>query len=83
MGEEGGDQEELVVTCLLCAPAIALYPSTTFAVHRTSSSQSSPDRNRSGTHRSWQISWSSERETVVGVLFRSFPMVGSQIGEGN
>jgi hypothetical protein len=31
------DQEELVVTCLLCATAIPLYPSPTFAVNRTSS----------------------------------------------
>jgi hypothetical protein len=47
------DQEELTAT-RLCAPAIPLYSSTTFAVHRTSS-QSAQDRNRGGTQRSRQL----------------------------
>jgi hypothetical protein len=42
------DQEELAAMCL-CAPSIALYPSPTFAVHCTSSSQSSLERNRGHT----------------------------------
>jgi hypothetical protein len=49
------DQEEFVVTCLLCATAIPLYPSPTFAVNRTSS-QSARDRNsRGGTQRLLQL----------------------------
>jgi hypothetical protein len=48
-------EEVLLAATCLCAPAIALHPSTTtFAVHRTSS-QSARDRNRSGTQRSRQL----------------------------
>jgi hypothetical protein len=49
------DQEEFVVSCLLCATAIPLYPSPTFAVNRTSS-QNARDRNsRGGTQRLLQL----------------------------
>ncbi len=47
------NQEELAASCL-CAPVIALHPSTTPAVHCTSS-QSAPDRNKCSTERSRQI----------------------------
>jgi hypothetical protein len=43
MGKRDVDLEELAFTCLR-APATALYPSTTFAMHLTSS-QSTHDRN--------------------------------------
>jgi hypothetical protein len=50
MGNREADHEELTATCL-SAPPSALYPSTSFAVHRTSS-QSAPDRNKGATQRS-------------------------------
>jgi len=46
-------QEELAATRLF-APVILLYPSTNFAVHRTSS-QSTRNRNRGGNQRSRQL----------------------------
>jgi hypothetical protein len=74
------DQEEFAAT-FLCAPAIPLYTSTTFAVDRRTSSQSAPDRNTGGTPRSTQSPCTSKRETVAGVLFGSYTMVGSQSNE--
>jgi hypothetical protein len=49
--------EKALAATFLCALAIALYPSTAFAVHCTSSSQSAHCRNRRGTQksRSWQL----------------------------
>jgi hypothetical protein len=44
------DEEDLVATCQ-CAPAISLYTSTAFGVHR-SSFQTAPNRNKGGTQRS-------------------------------
>ncbi|CAK9213814.1 unnamed protein product [Sphagnum troendelagicum] len=44
------DQEKLAAMCLY-APALALYTSTTLALHRTSS-QSAADRNKGGTQSS-------------------------------
>ncbi len=53
------NQEGLTATCL-CAPIIPLYPSTTFAVLRTSSQrctlpQSAPNTNRGSAQRSQQF----------------------------
>jgi len=53
MGNSEVDQEELAVVCP-CAPGTALCPSTTFAVHLTSS-QSAPDRNKGGSETSRQF----------------------------
>jgi hypothetical protein len=49
--------QKALAASFLWALAIALYPSTTFAVHRTSSSQSAHCRNRRGIQksRSWQL----------------------------
>jgi hypothetical protein len=51
------DQEEELAAMCLHALAIALYPSTTFAVLHTSSSssQSAPDRNKGGSQRSREL----------------------------
>jgi len=47
------DEEDLVATCQF-APAIPLYTSTAYAVHR-SSFQNAPNRNKGGTQRSRQM----------------------------
>jgi len=75
-------EEEVAATCV-CAPTIRLHPSATCALqYRTSSSQSATTgRNTGSTQRSRQFPCRSERETVAGVLFGSFTMVGSQIRE--
>jgi len=89
------NQEEFAATCFCVHPQFQLYPSTTFAVRR--SSQNTPDRySRGGTQRPRQL-WAflcclflsvychflTVRVFCLQKSLGSFAMVGSPIREGN